>query len=201
MGSNKTDTYLLQKWDNGDFFVYRWTPMLAGKGYKVMTAEDAKPYLDLQLVGKSNVSFLEDTKHFDGVKPSNQATEFQAVDAEGRAVDVNVADIEDLDDSETQSIISDMYDDAEEIDDYEIDGTLDEVKLLEVSQESILEKELSFVKSCTHPKTLEKHFLEKYQIELPQEKFLTVKAMADSMLRDLAGSNRLYLIDNQIKVK
>jgi len=100
----------------------------------------------------------------------------------------------DGDESNTESIVNDAVKNVKSnkvVND-------DEVRELSVSQEAIQIKEAKYIKSLQHKSTLESHMLEKYQCEIPTGRLDAMKALANSMISDLAKANRLYLIDGEV---
>lgn len=169
--------FLLQRYDNGDFCLYHWTPFLAKKGYKTLTAEEAIPYQKLLKVGKANMSYVENKK---------MKAELESARVEGEV----------FDEESTNAIVEDVV--SNQV--VKEDDTIEDPHDLIVTQDDILEQELAFVKSLTHKSSLERHMLEKYQCEVPVGRLASMKSLANSMLTDLSHSNRLYLVAGEIKL-
>lgn len=169
--------WLMQKYDNGDFYLYPWTPMLAKKDYTVLDNEEAEQYLAMQKEGKNNVRFLKDSESFDVMRTTDNkpATVKEPV----------------KDESETEGIIDDVTNTPLAVDKI---GD-DEVRELSISQEGIMAKEMKFIKAARHKTTLERHMLEKYQVEIPAGQLTIMKSIANQMITDLAKENRLYLFE------
>ena len=182
--------YLLQKYDNGDFYVYHWTPSLAAKGYNVLEPEAAQEYLDLQIEGKNNISYLKESSTFQEFKDTNEKSGW--VDPE----EIDIEDLEEFDDGEDSGIIDKIGDTVVREEDTEEDETID----IDISQEDILAKELKYVKGLSHKSSVEKHLLEKYQVEIPVGTLSAMKALANQMLTDLSNKDRLYLVDKGVKL-
>lgn len=185
----ETALYLMQLYDNGDFTIYSWTPILAKKGYKVLTVEQAQPYIALSKMGKNNVEFVKNRKLIDSANVTNDISGWNSRrDEEERKIAKA---------SKTDEIIEEVVNTEKpprQIDD-------DEIRELSVSQEDIQASEMKFIKSVQHKTTLESHMLEKYQCELPTGRLDAMKALANSMISDLAKDNRLYYVDGQITIK
>jgi hypothetical protein len=190
----KTKLYLFKLFNNGDFSIFTWSPILAKKGYTVMTPEQAAPYIKLAGGGKANTKYVKDKTFINTVK---NVTEVSGKSGRKLAQVIEDKRLEDLDNTSTKEIIdgavnSDLK--AVKIDD-------DEVRELVISQESIQIKETNYLKSLQHKSTLENHMLEKYQCEIPVGRLDTMRAMANSMISDLAKEGRLYLVDGQVAIK
>lgn len=181
----KSDLLLMQVYDNGDFFLYGWTPVLAAKGYTPITKDEAEPYIKLTRLKKNNTRFVDNTTFIDTVKVTDSAGEL-----------IPVKPPEDGEDEATQDIIKDATKDGEPrvISD-------DEVRDIDVSQEDIQAAEMKYIKGLQHKSSLEKHMLEKYQCEIPLGRLDAMKAMANSMINDLAKDNRLYYVDGGVVMK
>jgi hypothetical protein len=159
-----------------------------------MTIEQAAPYLKLCKMGKNHV---DNVKNKDFIKSIKKI--FEVSGKAGRALAEKVEaqrveDLENADDSNTQKIVKKVVKDnvkKQMIDD-------GETRELSVSQEAIQIKEAKYVKSLQHKSTLESHMLEKYQCEIPSGRLEAMKALANSMISDLAKDNRLYLVDGQV---
>ena len=186
MSEKETDLYLLQLYNDGTFTVYRWTSILARKGYTVMTAEQAKPYIRLANGGKNHIDHVKNKDFIDSIKNVVEVS-----GKNGRALAERLKAAEEA--SKTDSIIEDA---VSKKPDQTIDP--DQVRELSVSQESIQIKEAKFIKSLQHKSTLESHMLEKYQCEIPSGRLDHMKAIANSMISDLAKDNRLYLVDGEV---
>jgi len=187
------DLYLLQVFNSGDFFVYHWTPTLAKKGYKVLTIDEAKVYMDLSKKGKNNVSFLQDEG--DELVATNLTHGYVEpkrvlASVEEPEPDEVAEDIEDADDSDTQSVIEDaVKDNAEK------PVSEDEIRDIHVDQEDILAAEMKHIRGLQYKTHLEKHMLEKYQCDIPVGRLSVMKAQANDMLTKLAKENRLYFVE------
>ena len=202
---NQSDLFLLQKFDNGDFFIYGWTTILATKGYKVLTKEESTPYIKLIKEGKNNLRYLK-AKEFEvldeavatdncsGVK-WDEKEELRLKREQGIETD-EVIEAEDELEAVTESII----DKAVSV---EVDAPqdLDEVRNINISQEDIQLAEQKHIKGLRHKSTVEKHMLEKYQMEIPPGKLDVMKATANNMIVQLAKANRLYTVDGKITTK
>jgi len=189
----KPELYLLQLYNDGTFTVYAWTPIIAKKGYTVMTAEQAEPYILLASKGNNHVDYVEDK---DFIKSIKNVTEVSGKNGR-KLADVLAVKEEtavDGDESNTESIVNDA---VENVKSNKVVND-DEIRELSVSQESIQIKELNYIRSLQHKSTLESHMLEKYQCEIPTGRLDAMKALANSMIGDLAKSNRLYLIDGEV---
>jgi hypothetical protein len=182
--------WLLQKFDNGDFFIYGWTPIQAAKGYKVLTAEQVKPYLDLQAKGENNVKYLKDVEIFDSAKETNNKSGFNRDEAI-RKKKLEEAGLKN--DEDTQGIIDEVAGKGEAY-----KPNLDEVRDIEFAQEDIQAAEMKYIKGLQHKTSLESHMLTKYQCEIPMGRLDVMKAMANGMINDLAKENRLYYIDGGV---
>jgi formate dehydrogenase maturation protein FdhE len=188
------ELFLLKLFNTGKFSVIAWSPIQAKKGYTVMTIEQAQPYLKLAKMGKNHV---DNVKNKDFIKSIKKI--FEVSGKAGRALAEKVEaqrveDLENADDSNTKSIVKKVVKDnvkKQMIDD-------GETRELSVSQEAIQIKEAKYVKGLQHKSTLESHMLEKYQCEIPSGRLEAMKALANSMLSDLAKDNRLYLVDGQV---
>jgi hypothetical protein len=189
--------WLLQKFDNGDFYIYGWTPIQAAKGFKVLTEKEVKPFLDLQSKGKSNVKYLDDARIFDDAKETNNKAGFQRDEAIRRklAEVEGVAD-EDDDDEGTRNIVDDVSGRGEES-----SINPDEIRDINISQEDIQSAEMKHIQSLQHKTSLENHMLSKYQCEIPMGRLSTMKAIANSMITELAKENRLYYVDGGVVKK
>ena len=198
--------YLLQKYDDGTFFVYNWTPMQATKGYKVLTAEEAEPYLELAKTGKNNELYLEGEARtkIDRMEPTNFKTVKAQADAKKKRIP-NIPEIppmevpeEEFDEESavnmTDSIVEDVVTQPVE---KKADGE-EKPKPLSVSQDEIFEMEIDYIRGLQHKSTLETHLLDKYQLEIPIGRLATMKSFANQMLKDLAKDNRLYLVDGKV---
>ena len=179
------DLLLMQVYDNGDFFFYGWTPVLAAKGYTPITPADAEPYLKLIKLKKNNIKHVDNTTFIDTVKVTDEAGEM-----------IPVTPPEDGEDEATQDIIKDATKDGEArvVSD-------DEVRDINVSQEDIQSAEMKHIKGLSHKSSLEQHMLEKYQCEIPMGRLETMKALANSMITDLAKDNRLYYVDGGVVMR
>lgn len=178
--------WLVQKYDNGDFFLYHWTPILAKKGYTVLKESDAKSLLDLVRKKKNNVRYLEE----DTFKTTNDTIKLIKV------VPDEETEIEEGEDENTAKLVASVSADAKDV-----DRPLDEVRDIEVTQEDIMSKEIKVIASFKHKSTLENHLLSKYQLEIPMDRLSVMKAIANKMITDLAKQNRLYLVDGLIDAK
>jgi hypothetical protein len=186
----KDELWLLQKFDNGDFFIYGWTPIQAAKGFKVLTAEQVKPYLDLQSKGDNNVKYLDDLDIFESAKETNNKSGFNRDEA------IRIKKLEEAglkNDEDAQAIISEV---AGKGDKYE--PNLDEVRDIAFSQEDIQAAEMKHIRGLQHKTSLENHMLTKYQCEIPMGRLDVMKAMANGMINDLAKENRLYYVDGGV---
>ena len=190
----KTNLYLFKLFNNGDFTVFAWTPILAKKGYTVMTPENAAPYIKLAGGGKNNIKYVKDKTFINTVK---NITEVSGKNGRKLAQEIEDKRLEDLDNTSTKEIIKGAVD--ADLPDRDVGD--DEVRELSVSQESIQIKETKYLKSLQHKSTLETHMLEKYQCEIPVGRLDSMRAMANSMISDLAKENRLYLVDGQVTIK
>jgi len=173
--------FLAQVYDDGQFFIYAWTPTLAKKKYVVVKGEVAKLLIGMVGQKKNNTKYLEDPSI---LVPTDKKIKMISVEAE-----------EDTGEEEESNPIVDEV--AGDLDESPRD--LDAVRDIHITQEDILAKELKFVSSCQHKSTLENHFLGKYQTEVPIDKLSTMKAIANKMLTDFAKENRLYLVDGHIQ--
>jgi hypothetical protein len=185
--------WLLQKFDNGDFFIYGWTPIQAAKGYKVLTAEQVKPYLALQDKGQNNVKYLDDVEVFESAKETNNKSGFNRDEA------IRIKKLEEAglkNDEDCQAIISEVAGKGEAY-----KPTLDEVRDISFSQEDIQAAEMKHIKSLQHKTSLESHMLTKYQCEIPMGRLDVMKAMANDMINDLAKQERLYYVDGGVVSK
>ena len=172
--------WLLQKYEDGTFFLYHWTSMLAKKGYTVLTDEQAQPLIKLVAENKNNTSYLEEGGQ--GVKVTNQTVELIKVKP---PVDAEV--------KSDSSIIEDVVStDAEA-------PNLDEVRDICIEQEDIQAQDMAMVQGFKHKTQLEEFMLSKYQCEIPMGRLSTMKAFANNILVQLAKDNRLYTVDNIIK--
>jgi hypothetical protein len=190
----KDELWLLQKYDNGDFFIYAWTTILAAKGYKVLTAEQVKPFLELQNRGDNNVKHLEDVSVFDDAKETNNKAGFQRDEAIRKKL-LEDEGLADKSDEETQGIVDDVSGRGGE------SADLDQIRDINISQEDIQADEMKYIKSLQHKTSLENHMLTKYQCEIPMGRLDVMKAMANSMINDLAKDNRLYYVDGEVVKK
>lgn len=184
----RKELFLLQKYDNGDFYVYNWTPSLAQKGYVPLSEDDATEYLALQLEGKNNSSYLEENQNFQEIKVTNEKSGW--VDPE----EIDVEDLVEFEEGDDVGIINDL----EQVDNEEVDE--DELLKIDITQEDILAKELSYIKRCSHKSTVEKHLLEKYHVEIPVGQLNNMKVMANQMLTSLCNDGKLYLMDGEVKL-
>jgi len=190
MSRKATELYLLKLFNNGSFTVFAWTPILAKKGYATMTPAQAEPYLKLARGRKNNIKYVKDKSFISKIKNITEVT-----GKTGRKLaDKIAAEEEGL---STERIINDAV--QTDLPDQVIDSG--EVRELCISQDVIQLKEMKYLKSLQHKSTLESHMLEKYQCEIPSGRLDNMKAMANSMLTDLAKDNRLYLIDGQVTTK
>jgi hypothetical protein len=194
----KEELWLMQKYDNGDFFIYGWTPILAAKGYKVLTTEQAKPYQDLMAKGKgqNNVEFLEDTELFDIAKETAQKSGFVRDEMLRKEALAREGITDENDDEETVDLVGKVAGTGEDT-----THNLDQVRDISTSQEDVQAAEMKHIKSLQHKTSLENHMLTKYQCEIPMGKLSMMKAMANSMINDLAKENRLYFVDGGVAVK
>lgn len=183
------EMYCLKLFNNGKFSIMAWTPIVAKKGYAVLTVEQAKPYLRLAQGGKNHI---DNVKNKDFIKSIKKV--FEVSGKAGRALEEKVKALEEAKASNTDDIVKDVVKDNVKNQTVN-DG---EVRELSVSQESIQIQELKLIKSLQHKSTLEAHMLEKYQCEIPVGRLDTMKALANSMIGDLAKDNRLYLVDGQV---
>ena len=191
----KEKLWLLQKYDNGDFFIYGWTTLTAAKGYKVLTQEQADPYIKLLVKGKGNAKYLDNTELFDDATETNQESGWTR-DEKLRKKLLENAGLDEADDSETQEIVDDVASKG-----VKRGNDLDEVRDINVSQEDIQALEMKHIKSLQHKTSLENHMLTKYQCEIPMGRLSTMKAMANSMITELAKDNRLYFVDGGVVIK
>jgi hypothetical protein len=191
--AKEAELFLLKLFNSGQFVVVAWSPIQAKKGYTVMTKEQAQPYLKLCKMGKNHIDNVKDKTFIKSVKKI-----FEVSGKAGRALAdkleaQRVEDLENADDSSTKAIVKDAVSKSSEgqmIDD-------GETRELSVTQESVQIKEVKYIKSLQHKSTLETHMLEKYQCEIPSGRLDAMKALANSMISDLAKDNRLYLVDGQ----
>lgn len=190
----KTKLYLFKLFNNGDFSIFAWTPILAKKGYTVMTPEKAAPYIKLAGGRKDNTRYVEDKTFINTIK---NITEVSGKNGRKLAQSIEDKRLEDLDNTSTKGIIDGAVN--TDLPNREIDD--DEVRELSVSQESIQIKETKYLKGLQHKSSLETHMLEKYQCEVPVGRLSEMKAIANSMISDLAKENRLYLVDGQVTIK
>jgi hypothetical protein len=175
------ELFLYKVTKEGDFTIFSWNPILAKKGYKVITKEEAKPLQKLLGIGKGHLNYIE----------SKQLLEFlKTARVEGEPVP------EDDDDDMDNEIVAEVIDESNNAPPG--DRPLDETRKLMVTQEDIMERELKYIKGMTHKSTLEKHMLEKYQCDIPVGRLTAMKAIANSMIVDLSSSNRLYLVGNEL---
>jgi hypothetical protein len=182
--------WLLQKFDNGDFFIYGWTPIQAAKGFKVLTSDQVKPYLDLQAKGHNNVKYLDNDEVFESAKETNNKSGFNRDEA------IRIKKLEEAglkNDEDTQGIIDEVAGKGEAY-----KPNLDEVRDIEFAQEDIQAAEMKHIKGLQHKTSLENHMLTKYQCEIPMGRLDVMKAIANGMINDLAKENRLYYVDGGV---
>jgi hypothetical protein len=192
--AREPEMYLFKLFNDGKFVIIAWSPIQAKKGYTVLTVEKAQPYIKLCRMGKNHINNVKDKTFIKSVK-----TIFEVSGKAGRALAdkieaQRVEDLESTDDSKTQKIVKEAVSKTSEgqmIDD-------GETRELSVTQESVQVKEVKYIKSLQHKSTLESHMLEKYQCEIPSGRLDSMKALANSMISDLAKDNRLYLVDGQV---
>jgi len=191
MRAGETDLWLMQKYDNGDFYIYRWTRILAKKGYTVLRPGQAKPLLKLQKIGKNNVKWLDEK--------SLQAIYANASETDHKAGFMKEQKIPELtEDKETQAIVAEAVAGAA---DREAGRDLDKVSDIHIDQEDIQIQETKFIKSLQHKTSLESHMLEKYQVEIPMGKLDNMKTYAKQMINDLAKDGRLFLVDGGVAMR
>jgi len=188
---DKTELWLMQKYDNGDFYMYRWTPMLAKKGYKVMTEAQAKPFVQMMKTGKNNVKHI-DERSVSLVYDTAKETDHKA----GFMIDAPIPEMVD-EDSETRAIVAEAVGTHAE----GAGNDLDKVRDICIGQEDIQAQEMKFIKSLQHKSSLERHMLEKYQAEVPVGRLDAMKALANQMICEFAKEERLYLVDGGVIMK
>jgi hypothetical protein len=174
--------FLYKVTKEGDFTIFGWNPILAKKGYKVITKEEAVPLQKLLGIGKGHLKYIENKKLLEFLDTAR---------VEGEPLP------EDDDDDMNNEVIADVIDNAKE-NAPPGDRPLDETRELMVTQEDIEAQELKYIKGMTHKSTLEKHMLEKYQCEIPVGRLTAMKAIANSMIADLSDDNRLYLVGDEL---
>lgn len=185
----QTDMWLLQTYDNGEFFLYKWTPILAAKkNMKVITKEQAQPLLQLTNEKRNNVKFVKNP----GKLFADREELIELIPVTPKAEEK----VQDNDDNNTRDIVKNVVKTSENDNE---PRNLDDVRDISVSQEDIMAAELKAIASFKHKSSLEKHMLEKYQIEVPQGRFTMMKAHANKMITDLAKENRLYMVDGLIE--
>jgi hypothetical protein len=192
--SKAIELYLFKLFNSGQFTVMAWSPIQAKKGYTVMTVDQAEPYLKLCKMGKNHVDNVKDKTFIKTVKKI-----FEVSGKAGRALAdkleaQRVEDLEGADDSKTKAIVKDAV--KTKAKGQMIDNG--ETRELSVTQEAVQIKEVKYIKGLQHKSTLETHMLEKYQCEIPSGRLDAMKAIANSMISDLAKDNRLYLVDGQV---
>lgn len=187
--------FLLQQYDNGDFFIYGWTTILAGKGYKVLTSEQAAPLIELSKMKKNNVAFIEDKSVLKGIKKIEEVAS-KTVPVKPIEEPDEADDADDADDEDTQEVVKEAISNPDET-----KADLDEVREISVDQETMQAREMKYIRKIEKKNDLEEHMLKKYQCEIPEGRLSAMKAIANSMISDLAKENRLYLVDNSVKIK
>jgi hypothetical protein len=186
------DLYLLQKWDNGDFFIYKWAVGISKKGYTPIKETQAKRLIELCSSKKGNSKYLEhkdDIALFHDAKATEKSSGVRWDEEEARRKAVD-----DFDAEENNSIIDDALGMKVEVEAPDIN----EAKNLSDSQEDIQAKELKHIRSLRFKTKLEEYMLKKYQVDIPTDKLDVMKAVANSVIGELAKKNRLYLIDGKI---
>jgi hypothetical protein len=163
--------------------------LLAKKGYKPITDEQAKELLELTKQKKNNIKFVKNG--IEMFAATNESSKFIQVDVDGAVVD------DEEDDTETRDIIGNAVKTKLNTE----PKKLDDVREISMSQEKIQAEEQRAITGFQHKSTLERHMLEKYQLEIPPGRLSVMKAQANKMICDLAKQNRLYLVDGQIEAK
>ena len=153
------EMYCLKLFNNGKFSIMAWTPIVAKKGYAVLTTEQAKPYLRLAQGGKNHI---DNVKNKDFIKSIKKV--FEVSGKAGRALEEKVKALEEDSASNVDDIVKDVV--SNKVKNQTVND--DEVRELSVSQESIQVQELKFIKGLQHKSTLESHMLEKYQCSIEQ---------------------------------
>jgi len=180
--------WLLQTYDNGDFHIYGWTPALAKKNLRPITDEQANHLMQLIRSKRNNVKYVDDPG--DLFMTQEELSKLIKVKPRADMED----DIED-DDENTRELIKSVV----KTDKVDEPKNLDEVRDINISQEDIMAAELKAIQAFKHKSSLEKHMLEKYQLEIPPGRFSVMKALANKMITDLAKENRLYMVDGLIE--
>jgi hypothetical protein len=193
------DLFLLQKYDNGDFYVYAWAVGISKKGYTPITRKQAEPLIDLMKQGKGNKKFLtaKSLALFDGAKATDNSSGVKWEEEEARR-----QRLLDLDQETVDMIEGDDNPLIEDVVNSKADGTdleLDAVRNITVSQEDIQAKELKHINKIRSKVGVEEYMLSKYQVEVPHDKLDVMKAVASSIVGELAKSNRLYLVDGKLE--
>jgi light-regulated signal transduction histidine kinase (bacteriophytochrome) len=175
----KDKFWLLQSYEDGTFFMYEWTPILAKKpNMRPVKGDEAVKLLKLVRKGNNHVKFL-----------GGKARE---------VVDESVKKAVEL--AEDKSITRKLLEENAKKAKAQAEATKnEEAPQINYSQGDILEMEVAAMADMRTRADVETHMLKKYQVEMPPvDKLGEMRQNAAELLEKLAKDDRLYLTDGRV---
>ena len=175
----KDKFWLLQTYEDGTFYMYEWTPILAAKpNMRPVKGEEATKLLKLIRTGSNHIKFL-------GGKT-------QKVVDESMQAAIKLAEDESITEKLLEENAKKAKAKAEALKN-------EEPTQVNYSMGDILELEVSAIQEMRTRADVETHMLKKYQVEMPPvEKLGEMRQNASELLEKLAQDDRLYLTDGRV---